>query len=413
MYWLFSLPPLVGVLVYALIIIFFKDHFLSFYESPGLLSQYCMYIIPMVFFSSTFGILASFISAAFDTVFASFLQDILLRIIVILDLVLFAFELISFDMFIMIFVANFGLQYLLLLTYAFRNGYLNLTIDRAPFDTDLFRRVRNFSLFSFFNGFTLILVSNIDLIMVDVFEGLEITGIYAIGLYVGSVISIPRKSIAKISLPVITNAFSNNDLSAVHKVYRQTAINQFIAGILIYIGVLANMENLYSLLPPEYATGGIVIMIIGLGHLFDMVNGVNGQVIISSRYYKFDFYAAMVLVIVSVMLNLLLIPKYGMMGAATATAASLLVYNTIKTIYVWFRLKIQPFSFRHIGVLLSALGVYFLSLQIPFAGQVYLDIILRSTFITLLFGSAILIFNLSSEVRELARSIAGKVFKNS
>ena len=101
------------------------------------------------------------------------------------------------------FVGAYLINMLILLVYSLsQKHYLPSTIkaDR-PFNL---KETFTYSFFAFFSGFTMILVSNIDLIMVDMFEGLENAGIYALAMYMGTVITVPRKSLAKIIHPLLT-----------------------------------------------------------------------------------------------------------------------------------------------------------------------------------------------------------------
>ncbi|MDR9417273.1 MAG: oligosaccharide flippase family protein, partial [Gracilimonas sp.] len=401
LFWAFLVPPVFGLLVFSIIILFFDDLILNLYNTGStLLSDYFLYIIPLVAFSVAFALLNSFVKAQFNTVFASFLQDVLLRVLMIIDLLLFYFEVISFDLFILIFAGNYGIQYLMLLGYALKNNLLNIRPSFSVFDTETIKKIRTYSFYSFFSGLTMLLIGNIDLLMLGTYNGLAESGIYAIALYVGSVILIPKKSIVKISFPVIANSFQKNDLDNVEKVYKQTSLNQFLTGLLLYIGIVANIDNLYAMLPEEYANGTIVIVIIGLGNLIEMITGANGQIIIASKYFRFDFYSSWILMLLAITLNVLLIPIYGLAGAALATTSSILLYNAVKVIFVWIKLQIQPFSFRLVGIVLTGLILLYLSSLFPGFENIYLDILIRSFMIAILYIGSVWIFKLSDEVNE-------------
>jgi len=409
LYWLFLIPPLFALVLFIVLYSLADNLIFDVYKNSTLLAEYYFYVVPMVVFSTLFGLLNAFIKASFNTVFASFLQDILLRIIVIITLFLFYFDLINFDQFLILFVGNYLLQYVILLVYSFKKGLVNFKFRTSVFDLEMRRSIKKYSFYSFFSGFTMILVGNIDLLMVDVFKGLEQTGVYAIALYVGAVITIPKKSIAKILFPVISMSFQKNDFSNIEKVYKQSSLNMILFGLLIYIGVIANMDNLYSMLPDTFSNGSIVIVIIGLANLFDMVTGANGQIIISSKYFKFDFIASFVLMISAVVLNLILIPKFGLTGAATATATSIFIFNFIKVIYVWTKFKIQPFSLKTGGIILLGLSVLYLSTLIPKLHSIYFDVPVRSLFMAILYMGAVWVFNLSEEVNGIIKGVVKRI----
>jgi O-antigen/teichoic acid export membrane protein len=411
LFWAFCIPPLIGFGVYVLLAFVFRQPMIDAYQNDSsLFGTYYEFILPLVFFSSSFALLNAYVKAHLDSVFASFLQDVLQRLIVILALGLFFFDYISFDGFILIFAGNYALQYILLLSYALAKKYISFHPSFVLFRPDERSFFFSYSFYAFFSGFTLMLVGNIDLLMVGTFEGLSKSGIYAIALYVGSVISVPKKAVSKISLPIISKSFANHDLLNIKKVYAQSSLNQFLAGFLIYIGVIANIDNLYRILPPEYAEGSIVIYIIGFTHLFDMLCGANGQIIIASKYFRFDLYASIVLMVSAVVLNYLLIPIYGLAGAASATAISVVLFNIIKLIFIRIKFNTQPFRPQLLLLTLIGLTIIYLSRLFNPMEWVYADILVRSITITMVYLFAVRMFKLSDEVNQTIDAILKRLF---
>ena len=73
-----------------------------------------------------------------------------------------------------------------------------------------------------------------------------------------------------------------------------------------------------------------VFFVIGLSRLVDSMFSINGSVILTSRFFRVDFYFQLILVLSGILLNLWLIPVYQLEGAALATLAALLFYNLMK-----------------------------------------------------------------------------------
>lgn len=407
---LFLIPIISTFIFFVAVFLVSEKLIVDIYKDSPLLTEYFLFAIPLVLFSSLFSVLNSYLTALLNTVFASFLKEVFLRIATIFGLILFYFEVITFKVFVIVFVANYGLIFLILLFYALKLKLLELKISFDIITKPIVKKVGVYSLYSFFGGLTMILVGNIDVLMLSAYEDLEQTGIYAIAFYVGSVIGIPRRSVSKISFPIVAKAFENDKLDEIKKVYQQTSLNQFLGGFLIFIGVWANMDNLYSMLPPEYATGGIVILIVGMANLFDMISGVNGQIVLSSKYFRYDLIFTSFLVVLAIISNIIFIPLYGIMGAAIATGFSLFIYNVIKLIFVWVKFSIHPFTLRTLGMIVNGTTVLLFSFLLPNFENIYIDIVVRSLLMLSLYVSIIWIFNLSLEFKEAFRGILKKVF---
>ena len=87
-----------------------------------------------------------------------------------------------------------------------------------------------------------------------------------------------------------------------------------------------------------------------------MACGVNGAIIVNSDYYKFDLYTNLFLLIVTIITNIILIPIYGIDGAAMATAISLLLFNFIRVILIYVKMKIHPCSNSSLYTIVILLG---------------------------------------------------------
>ena len=391
-----------GFLLFSLLFISFEDFLIEYYkERAPLFTEYYLYLIPLVFAILFFETLNNFVRALQDSVTGSFLNEVLMRALIIVLLAIYYFELLTFQQFMVGFVFAYCFQPFYLLFYLYRRNELSFINPLKGEVRRLAKSMSVYGLYSLLGGITTLMVGNIDIIMLGSLSDLGSTAVYAIAFYVGSVITVPQRSILKIAVPVLADLIKNKQLEQVQNLYKRTSLNQIIAGSLLYVGIWANMHNLMGLLPPEYHGSEWVIIIIGAAKLFDMATGINGGIITNSRHYRFDLYTNILLVILTIGTNYLLIPLYGIVGAAVATAFSIFVYNLTKLIFVRIKFSMQPFGWSTAAVLLIAGGCLWLSFQIPYLFNFYTDVIVRSLAIAVVFLGIILIFNLSADVKRL------------
>lgn len=401
--------PLIGFLVFLVFVFFFDNLLLNYYSNSPLFENYYWFLIPLVFGILYFEVLNSYVRARLHSVPGSVVSEIILRIVTILLLVFFWFEWITFYQFMIGFVGAYIVQPVLMLLFLFFNRELFLKPNFAYLKTTLVKRMANYGLFAVLGGMTSLIVNNIDIIMLGSLAGLTETGIYAIAFYIGSIIAVPQRSIGKIANPLISKFLKEKNYSEISKIYKSTSLNQMVPGFLIFIGVVANLHNLNDILPENYANASSVIIIIGLSKLIDMTAGINGGIILNSKYYRFDLISMIFLVVVSIILNYLLIPTYGIAGAAAATAISLVLYNLIKGIFVWLKFRMQPLSPKLIIVILISAVILWGSLQVERIGTLYVDIIIRSIAITIVYSTGILLFNVSEEVNKIWADLKKKI----
>ena len=153
----------------------------------------------------------------------------------------------------------------------------------------------------------------------------------------------------------------------------------------------------------------MVFIILGLTKVFNMAFGINSQIIKISRYFRLDTILALILTIVTIITNILLIPKFGIEGAALATALSIVVFNLIRYVFVYQKLAIQPFSLQTLltlFILIVALGI---GLILPKLSNIYLDTIYRSILIVLITVLPIYFTKVSEDINSIIHSILARL----
>lgn len=406
------LIPTIGLTIFSIAFPLIREPLLSYYANSSLFQENYLFILPLIFGLVFFNVLNSYSRALNRSIPGSFVSEVYIRLGVIGLLIALYFGEIDYYVFLIGFTLCYVSQSFIMTGYLTAIRELRIKPNFSFFDKKLFKKISNYSFYSFFGGINNIIVSRIDIIMISAIMGLADTAVYTIAFYVGNVIVVPQKSIGKIAPSLISKYLHDNNLKEVARIYKSTSINQFIPGCLFFIGIWANLENLLDILPDDYRDAGLVILIIGASRLINMVSGINGVIITNSKYYRFNLLATTLLIVITIIANYLLIPLYGIVGAALATVVSLFLYNLIKFLFVWIRLSMQPFNMELIYVTLISALILFLSLQIPRIGGLYIDILIRSVAITAVFFAGIIGFNLSDEFSKLWISLKQKVLSN-
>ena len=67
--------------------------------------------------------------------------------------------------------------------------------------------------------------------------------------------------------------------------------------MVFFVLCLVSVDDIFSLLPEKFSGGRLVVFFIGLSQLFNVGMGVNGAIILNSKYYKFDLYSNLFLLV--------------------------------------------------------------------------------------------------------------------
>ena len=373
-------------------------------EKSELLSQYAWYIPVLLGFIMLFTLLDNYCKVLFNAVLGTFLHDFVLRLIILLLVLSFYFGLIDFNTYVLLFVISQAVPSIIIIIYLLYRGEFRFTGFRGFITPDLARQIVSLSVFGIIAGLSSIAITTIDKYMVNNFEGLGDAGIYSIAVYFAALIVIPARSLGKIAVPVVSEAWKSNDLKVIQDVYYKSSINQLLVGLLIFVGIIANMNNIFRILPPEYAKGEMVIIFFGLANLVSASAGACKIILSTSSYYKYQTYMMIILIVVVIISNIILIPIMGITGAAVASLISMFIYTGLTVMALKKFFGLWPFVFKHMIALLLTAVIYLAAGLIPEMNLI-VDIAIRSTVIIILFGAGVLLFNLSEDSKSILNSL--------
>jgi hypothetical protein len=106
-------------------------------------------------------------------------------------------------------------------------------------------------------------------------------------------------------------------------------------------------------------------------------------------------------VVFAIISNYFFIPVFGMNGAAFASMVTLMLYNLLRIIFIQIHFKIQPFLLRQLWVPLIVMLVALMSGAVSQIINVYVDILIRSAFISLCFIIPVYYLNISSDINQM------------
>lgn len=326
-------------------------------DSASLFVTHDLILIPLALFVAIYNLAEIMDRAVFQTVFTLFVREVLLRVLTTAGILGVAFGGWGFDLFLAYYLGIHALTALIVLSRTVGRGEFKWTLDSGFFD----RRRRGIMLryggITFFTGITTFIVQSIDSLMLGAYVSLDAVGIYTIAFFMGSVIAMPARAISRIATPIVADSWKRNDLARIEAVYRSSSWLNFIAGGVVLSLILLNLHDLYQILPPIYASGFVVVVLIGLGHWVDMTGGLNTNILATSPKYHLDLYVNAVFIAVCIVFNLWLIPPYGLIGAAIASLLSYAMVNSIRSVILYRRYGFNPFGWRYLtgmSVLLSA-----------------------------------------------------------
>lgn len=401
-----------GLIIFTILFLIFHKSIIGFYSAQApLFARYLYFLLPLIFVRVVFILGEAYGRALKKNVFPLFVKEILVRVLTGIIVVAFAAKLFDLDGLILWFVGTYFAAGAIMTLYIFRRGFLDFSKAGSKLKGGMRREILYFGLFAVLTNAGDAIIRNVDSLMVTSLKGSADTGIYSTAFFIGMIIEIPRRALTQITAPFVAEAAAKDDKKMIETLYHKSSLNQFLAGSLLLICVWTNIDSLLEIVPngEAYEPGKYVVLLIGLGKLFDMSMGINGNIIQNSRHYRFNFYSLSLLAVLGITTNFILIPRMGIIGAATASLVSIFLINILKGFFIKQKLGIHPFrmdSFRAIAV--SAI-VYGVASLLPSLHTPILDVLYRSLISLILFLTLAYILKVSQDLNLIIKVALKKI----
>lgn len=393
-----------GLVIFLGMLFLLKGPVTGFYaEKSALFVNYFYLLIPFTISMVFYNLFDAYLKALYKNVLSASMPFIVLRLLWMGLIILYAMGTLDFEQFIIAYawsytlIAFFTLSYILL---------IKALPDNWTIEGEQRRQlgfITNFNTFNILSGISSFMITKVDVLMLGGYEGLRIVAIYTIAASMASVIRVPSAAIARTAPSLIAQAFKNNALSQIDELYKKSAVNQFIMSSLVFVLIVLNFDLLLSFLPPEYASSFILFLYLGLAQVVDTGVGINGYIMVNSKFYKVDAVLSILLLVITVVTNMIFIPLLGATGAALATFLSIAIYNVLRWAFLQIRMHLNPFTRKNFIALLVFLiptgAIWFL----PMIGSIWIDSFIKSALVFLLIVPGIYFMNISPEINGLIR----------
>jgi O-antigen/teichoic acid export membrane protein len=386
----------------------FKDFFdRKFNAKSALLVKYSFWLIPFSFSVLFFNILETYCWTLKRTIITNFLKETVLRVLTSGLVFLFILGYINFDLFIKLFSFLFFALAIILFFYLKIKKELNFTLKPSLVTKKFLKKMLIFGSFYFAGVVISSVAAGLDSFTISSLIGQDDLGVYAFSTYLTNIIIIPQRSIISISIPILSESWREKKIDKIKMIYQRSSINMLIASLFFFGNIWLCFDEIVPVLNlnPLYNTGKYVVLLFGIKAIIDMSTGVNGQIIATSNYWKFEFFTGIILLSTIAPLSYILIKKMGIEGAALSNLIAYTIYNLIRMAFLWKKLKILPFTNKTIYVLLVSILLYGMVDLITINLHGWIAIFISTILFSSTFIFATFYFNFSPDFKPVLQTI--------
>lgn len=170
-------------------------------------------------------------------------------------------------------------------------------------------------------------------------------GVFGVASRTANLTNFILVAVNSIAAPKFAALYKQGEMRALGSLARKSAKLMMLWAMPILILFVAAPSWVMGLFGPQFAEGGAVLSILTVGQFVNVATGSVGFLLMMTGHEKLARNNIAIAAVVNVVLNVILIPVAGVMGAAIATAFSLATLNLMAAYWVWDRLKIWTIPF--------------------------------------------------------------------
>jgi O-antigen/teichoic acid export membrane protein len=373
--YVFSLTLFTSLISSAIfsLIFFLSSNFLAvniFHNSELVIFLKIFSLVP--FLMVLFGVFSSALRAFEKIFWYSFATNIFQNLLKILFLVLLIFTGLNSGAVSMSYVLSiFGA---LVLSYYVCKHQVPWIFKKSTLKTEEKRQIKGeimkYSLPLMFLGIFSFLFNNLDSLALGFFRNASEVGIYSTAIITVSMVWFTQELFMQLFLPLVTKEFSKGNFLLVKEISKQVGKWIFAVNLPISIIVILFPNAIINILfGSQFIAAGPVLRILAVGQLIFSLGSLLTNLILITGRSRWVLINLIVVSLINLILEIVLVPHYGLLGAALAATISMSLLSLILFVEVKYLLSMTPLRKTMVRIFLvsiiPALALFYIRKIIP------------------------------------------------
>lgn len=180
----------------------------------------------------------------------------------------------------------------------------------------------------------MIIMGKVDLFMLANMTSSEQVGVYNIALKLSMLSYMGLMAVNSIAAPKFSEIHSSGDIDALKRIVQQSTKTIFWVSAPVLLVLIFFPSSILSMFGDEFKLAAMCLIILSIGKMFSAISGSVGTFLQMVGRQKIFQNILIVAALINVGLNSLLIPNYGIEGAAIASTVSGVFWNLLMIFYI-------------------------------------------------------------------------------
>lgn len=190
-----------------------------------------------------------------------------------------------------------------------------------------------------------------DILVLGYFGTETDVGIYRASSQTSLLLTMIIVSLNTIFTPTIADLLNRRQTNELHGLFRASTRWSLAATVPMFLMLCVCSGDLLRIFGSGFDRGAGSLVVLAAGQLVTAGTGSCGQILAMAGRQYLKLYGDLAMAVMNVALNLALVPKFGIMGAAAATAVSVGFVHVLRLVQVYRVIGIHPYNNGFIRVL--------------------------------------------------------------
>jgi len=202
-----------------------------------------------------------------------------------------------------------------------------------------------------------VVAPRMDIMLLGYWASSQDVGLYLVAFQTAAILALVLGAFDVAFAPIMSQAWARRDDTTFRESYLAVHRIAGMATVPLFVVVVVFRDEVLALFGPDSGEGGTALMILAIGYLMNALSGGANTVLLMTGRSRTVLMNTIVYGFALVLGTAMLIPRWGILGAAVSASSALIGVNVLRVWQVWQRHRMFPWAWTMLKPLSAGLAM--------------------------------------------------------
>ncbi|MBN1579647.1 MAG: flippase [Anaerolineae bacterium] len=199
---------------------------------------------------------------------------------------------------------------------------------------------------------------NVQTVLLGAMNTVATVGIFSVAAQVNLIGQMFHQAIVTTSMPIVSELYGHDKREQMKRYYRTMTKWTFMVNMPLFLILTLFSKTILSIFGQSFVEGSVALTLLAWGNLINAATGICGVYLDMSGNTKLKLVNSIVSFVLVLGLNFLLIPRWGLIGAASTSLIAGTVVNLLRLVQVFVLFKMLPYDWNFTKPIVAGLAAF-------------------------------------------------------